>query len=162
MWTKRELVLQAFGELALYGYDFELTPEELETGRIKMDAMLAEWQALGINIGYSLPSTMNGSDLDDQSGIPDTANSAVYTNLAQRLAAGFGKAVPRELAMAARQGYKPLLWAAARPTQQQLPNTLPVGAGNKPWRYARGPFFGTPDPTQVRQADNGNLDFLES
>jgi hypothetical protein len=31
-WTKRALVTEAFGELALAGYDFDLSPEELPVG----------------------------------------------------------------------------------------------------------------------------------
>jgi hypothetical protein len=161
MWTKRELVLQAFGELALYGYEFELTPEEMQTGLVKMDSMLAEWQAADINIGYALPATQDGSDLDDASGIPDTANTAVFLNLAMRLAAGFGKTLSAETKVAAKQAYDRLLWAAAYPRQQQYPSTLPVGAGNKPWRYIDRPFMPTPDTSPIQGNKNGNLDILE-
>jgi hypothetical protein len=161
MWTKRELVLQAFGELALYGYEFELTPEEMQTGLIKMDSLLAEWQQRGINIGYALPATQLDSDLDDQSGIPDWCNSAVYLNLAIRMSGGFGKAVPVELKIAAKQAYDPLLWQAAYPRQQQLPSTLPVGAGNRAWRFTTRPFFPQPDTSTVQGNPNDNLDFLE-
>jgi hypothetical protein len=161
MWTKRELVLQAFGELALYGYEFELTPEEMQTGLVKTDSMLAEWQARGINIGYALPASQNASDLDDASGIPDWCNTAVFLNAALRLAGGFGKTVPQELKVAAKQAFDVLLWSAAYPRQQQYPSTLPVGAGNKPWRYINRPFMPTPDTSPVQTSQSGNLDFLE-
>jgi len=161
MWTKRQLVLQMFGELALYGYEFELTPEELQSALVKTDSMMAEWQMRGINIGYALPATHNGSELDDPSGIPDTCNSAVYLNGAIRLAGGFGKAVSQELKVAAKQAYDPLLWAAAYPVQQQYPSSLPVGAGNKPHRFINRVFMPTPNTSPVRDNPNGNLEFLE-
>lgn len=161
MWTKRELVNQAFGELALYGYEFELSPEEMNTGLIKMDAMLAEWQIRGINIGYNLPSSMEGSDLSDESGVPDYALSAIYTNLAIRLAAGFGKTVPQDLRVTAKQGLDPLYRMAAYPQQQQLRGSVPIGAGNKYWRGSNYRFVRPPNLSPVQTAENGDLDFLE-
>lgn len=162
MWTKRELVNQAFGELALYGYEFDLSPDELNTGLIKMDAMLAEWQMRGINVGYNLPADMQGSDLSDPSGLPDYAHSAVYTNLAIRLAAGFGKAVPQDLRVTAKQGLDPMYRMAAYPQQQQLRGSVPIGAGNKWWAATGRRFVRPPDTSPVQIGDNGDLNFLES
>jgi hypothetical protein len=162
MWTKRELVLQAFGELALYGYEFELTPEEMQTGLVKMDAMMAEWQVRGINLGYTLPATQTGSDLDEDSGIPDYAYSATYTNLAIRLASGFGKAVPQELRVTAKQGMDPLFTMAAYPQQQQFRASVPLGAGNKYWAATGRRFVRPPNTSPVQVGENGDLNFLES
>jgi hypothetical protein len=162
MWTKRQLVLQEFGELALYGYEFELSPEEMQTGLIKTDSMVAEWQGRGINIGYKLPATQDGSDLDELSGIPDWCNSAVYLNGAIRLAGGFGKAVPQDLRVAAKQALDSLYVMAAYPQQQQFRASVPLGAGNKYWAATGRRFVRPPNTSPVQVGENGDLNFLES
>jgi hypothetical protein len=155
MWTKIQLIQKAFGELALAGYVYDLDPDQLEDALSTMDAMLAEWTTFGINIGYLLPATPDDSNIEDPSGIPDSANRAVYMSLAVQLAAGRGKTLtPQTLAGAAR-GYQQLLGAAARAAaiQQPMPNTMPRGAGNKPWRGC-APFF--PGPAETLDADSGD------
>lgn len=161
MWTKRELIAEAFSELTLAESEFDLTPEEQETALRRLDTMMAMWDAKGIRIGYALPTGANGSDLDQPSGIPDSATETVYLNLALRIAPGFGKQLSQDTRKNARDGYDVLLWAAAQPQAQQMPNTMPRGAGNKPWSVAGRPFFPTPsnDPLQISQG--GDLDFLE-
>lgn len=162
MWTKRELVNQAFAELALAGYEFELTPEETQSALIRMDAMIAEWQGRGISLPYALPASPSDSDLDQPSGLPDFAVSAVYTNLALRTAASFGKTPPQTLIQAAAQGMSALWAIAAQPQQQQLRGSVPIGAGNKYWRGPGRRFVNPPDLSPVQTGPSGNLDFLES
>lgn len=160
MWTKRQLIEEAFGELALAGYVFDLTPEEMQTALRRMDTMLATWDGKGIRLGYALTAGPDTSDLDQPSGLPDAANEAVYLNLAIRLAAGFGKPLQASTLAAAKQAYDALITAAAMPTQQQLRDTLPRGAGNKPWRTAGNPFISPPDLEPLRVGEGGDLDFL--
>lgn len=160
MWTKRELVLEAYGELALQGYEFELTPEELETGLRRLDTMMATWQQRGVNVSYALPSGPQLSDLDDASGLPDYAVEAVYLNLAIRIGASYGKEIRPETKATAKAAYDPLLWASAMPVQQQLPGSMPIGAGNKYWRGPNRRFVRPPDESPVRTGDNGNIEFL--
>jgi len=160
-WLKGDLVNEAFSELALAASVFDLTPSEQATALRRMDAMLATWAAKGVRIGYVFPSDPNGSQVTDDSGIPDSAAETVYTNLALRLAPGFGKQVPLDTRLNARQGYDMLLWNAAHPVEQQLPNTMPRGAGNKPWRRTAQPFMPIPDPDPLQYDDQTNdLDIL--
>lgn len=161
MWKKRELINEAFGELALQGYDFDLSPEEMQTALRRLDTMMATWEARGIRVGYLLPSGPSDSDLDQDSGLPDSAVETTYLNLAIRLAVGFGKTVSQDTRKSARDGYDALLWRAAQPIQQQFPNTLPLGAGNKPWRNVNRPFFPTPDKDPLQVNSGGDLDILE-
>ena len=161
MWTKRQLVEEAYAELALAGYVFDLQPEELQRGLRRLDAMMATWDGKSIRIGYRMPATPDDSDLDDESGIPDSAAETVFLNLAIRLAPGGGKQISTDTRMSARQGYDTLLYAAARPQEQQFPNTLPYGAGNKPWRTVDRPFFPVPDDSPLQISQGGDLDILE-
>ena len=131
MWTKRELIREAFAELGLAAYEFDVSADEEQTALRRLDTMLATWEAKGVRIGYAFPSGPDASDPDDESGIPDAAVEAVYLNLATRLAGGFGKAVSPTLAGTAADAYNALLIRAATPAAQQLPETMPRGAGSR-------------------------------
>ncbi|MGE5622491.1 MAG: packaged DNA stabilization gp4 family protein [Bacillota bacterium] len=157
-WTKKQLIEEAFDELALAGHVFDLTPEELQAAGRRLDAMLAMWNGKGICLGYALSSGPD-SDLDADSGLPDFAVEPAYMNLAQRLAAGYGKAILPTTAAAAKDGYDMLVARAAMPSEVQFPGSLPRGAGNKPWRWERGPFMQPPvDPLTPGPAD-GEIEF---
>lgn len=158
MWTKRQLVIAALEELGVQSYEFDISPEEFMTAVRRMDSMVASWDARGIRIGYLLPASQDSSDPDQDSGIPDRANEAVYLNLAIRLGPSYGKPVSAETKAAARVAYDSLLWAAAQPQEQQLPNTLPRGAGNKPWRTSDRTFFPTPSTDPLSVSQGGDLD----
>lgn len=153
-WTKQQIIEEAYGELALAGYVFDITPEEMQTGLRKLDSMLAMWYGKGISLGYPLSSSPKSSSLDDDSNLPLHAIEPVYMNLAERLAAGMGKQVLATTAKAAKEGYDMLMARAAMPSEVQYQETMPRGAGNKPWRYQRGPFV-TP-PVDPLTAGNGD------
>ncbi len=159
-WSKRQLVDEAFGEIAMQGYEFDISPEEQQTALRRLDSMMATWEAKGIRIGYAFPSGPDDSDLDTDSGLPDGAIEAVYSSLAVRIAPGFGKQVSSDTKTAAKDGYATLLWIAAQPIEQQLPNTLPRGAGNKPWRNTSSPFFPVPSDDPLAITQGGDLEFL--
>lgn len=145
-WTKRQFVTQAFEEIGLASYVFDLTPEQLQSALRRLDSMMASWNAKGIRLGYPIPSSPQNGDLDEETNVPDSANEAIYLNLATRIAPGFGKTVAVETKASAKMAYDTLLSRAAMPPEQQLPGTMPAGAGNKPWR-ADDPFLHQPvDP----------------
>ena len=150
-WTKRQFVLQAFEEIGLAAYVYDLTPEQLNSALFKLDAMMGTWNGKGIRIGYPLPGSPNNSTLDTQTNVPDSANEAIYANLATRIAAGYGKTVSPETKATARAGYEVLLSRAALPREMQMPGTMPAGAGNKPWAVYN-PFLDPPgDPLLAGQ-----------
>lgn len=156
-WTKRQFVLQAFEEIGLASYVYDLTPEQLNSALFKLDAMMGTWNGKGIRIGYPLPTRPNNSTLDTQTNVPDAANEAIYTNLAQRIAAGYGKTVSPETKAAARAGYEVLLSRAAMPMEMQMPGTMPAGAGNKPWAVDN-PFLDPPKDRLLAGEDSA-IDF---
>ena len=157
-YTKRQFVTAALEEIGLASYVFDLQPEQLQSALRRLDALMADWNGKGIRLGYPLPSSPQDSDLDEESNVPDSANEAVILNLAIRLAPSYGKQVAIETKASAKQGYDVLLQRATVPPQQQLPGSLPSGAGNKPWRVYDGPFIRPPvDPVTVGQ--DGPLEF---
>ncbi len=135
-WKKRGLLEEAFAEIGIAAYDFDLKPEEVMTALRRMDGMMAEWNSVGIRIGYALPSGDGQSDPDQMSGVTDEALEAIRTNLAMRIAPGFGKTVSVDTKIAAAKSYAALLSRCSDIVQAQVTN-LPLGAGYKPWlRYS--------------------------
>lgn len=133
-WTKQQLIEEAFGELALAGHTFDLDADTLESALKRLDTMMAEWDALGIDLGYALPSSPEDSDIGDDAGIPNSACTTVWTNVAVRIAGSHGKTLTAETKTIAKSGYDRLLGAAVAPSAQQASGLPLNGAGNKPWR----------------------------
>lgn len=157
-YSKRQFVAAAFEEIGLASYAFDLQPQQFESALRRLDAMMASWNALGIRLGYPLPSSPQFSDLDAQSEVPDSANEAIITNLAVKIAPGYGKQVMPDTKATAKETYNTLLSRAAAPLEQQLPGTMPSGAGNKPWRVYDDPFLRPPvDPVLAGQ--DGPIEF---
>lgn len=160
-WTKRQLIEDAFGELALAGYDFDLSPEEMQAALRRMDTMLATWSSTGINIGYRFGLTPTDSDLDQDAGVALTTVEAIYLNLAARIAGSKGKTMPRTTLFNAKAAYDALVSvvANAEAQEQQLDGTVPRGAGNKPFRQYTRPFMPQPDEGPLTIAGDGGLTF---
>ena len=151
-YSKRQFVTAAFEEIGLASYVFDLQPEQLQSALRRLDSMMADWNGKGIRLGYPIPGSPQFSDLDEPSEVPDSANEAIITNLAIRIAPGYGKQVMPDTKATAKETYNTLLSRAAVPMEQQLPGTMPSGAGNKPWRVYDDPFLRPPvDPVLAGQ-----------
>lgn len=156
-WTKRQFVVEAYNEIGYAQNEYDLESEQLDRGLRRLDAMLATWNAKGIRLGYPLSSSPELSSLDTETNVPDSAQEAVYTNLALRLSPPVGKTVSLETRQIARETYRTVLQRATAPRAMQFPTTLPAGAGNKTWRYD-DPFIKQPeDPIDV--GPDGELSF---
>jgi hypothetical protein len=157
-YSKRQFVAAAFEEIGLASYVFDLQPEQLQSAMRRIDAMMADWNGKGIRLGYPLPGSPQDSDLDEPTLVPDWANEAIIMNGAVRIAPGYGKVVMPETKAVAKDSYNTLLQRAAMPPEQQLPATMPAGAGNKPWRVYDNPFIRPPvNPVDV--GPDGPLQF---
>jgi hypothetical protein len=154
-WTKRQLITQAFEEIGLAAYVFDLTPEQLNSALRRMDAMVAGWNANGVRIGYPLPTSPDDSDLDQDSNVPDFATEAIYLGLACRLAPGFGKTISPQTQVFSDMAYSNMVNQTALPTpERQMPITMPRGQGTKPWRNFNNPFVAPPDKPILAGSDN--------
>ena len=131
MYTKRQVIEQAFEEIGLASYIFDLTAEQLQSALRRLDLMVASWQAMNIQIGYPLPSTPGTSNIDEEIQTSTTNNEALVLNLAVRLAPSYGKSVSTDTKITAKNLYNQLLIQAATPYEQQFVKTLPLGAGYK-------------------------------
>jgi len=139
-WTKRELIEMAFEEVGIANYNFDLMPEQYQSGLKRLDSMLAQWNKKGIRIGYNLASSPSDSNINDESNVRDSAVEAIYINLALRLASSLGKIVSMELKALATKTYKDLLSETSEIVERDF-TQLPKGAGNKPWRYNYNTFL---------------------
>lgn len=160
MTTKRELIQGAHAELGLADYVFDLPTEQLQLALRRLDAMMAEWDGMGLRLGYPIPGSVEGGDLDAEAGVPDKAWETITLNLAIRLAPSFGKTVAPETRAVAHKGLNMLL-GKVLPPEQSL-GRIPAGAGNKNWRYDLDPFLRPrgPEldvgPDGVLELGNGN------
>ena len=158
-WTKKQFVIQAFDELGIAAYVYDLQSEQLQTALRRLDSMMASWNALGIRIGYPLPDSPGDSDIDDATAVPDKANEAIYTNLAIRLAPGMGKVVSLDTKLAAKAAYNNLLLAGVFPPEMRLPITMPLGAGNKPYQLGNENPFVPQQDVPLQAGNDSYLDF---
>lgn len=156
-WTKRDYILQAFEEIGLGSYAFDLTPDQWQAALRRLNGLMATWNAKGIRLGFPLPSSPNADDLDAEATVPDRAGEAIVLQLAIRLAPSYGKAVSMETKVAAREAYNAMLTHYTHPIEMQFQGTLPVGAGNKPINIDR-PFFDQPFTT-VDAGPDSPIDF---
>lgn len=159
-YTKRQLIEDAFAELALAGYVFDLSPEDLQTALRRMDSMVALWAAKNINISYPLSANPDDSYISQNANIQPYAVDAVICNLALSIAPSFGKQIPQDIRIRAKRGLDFLCSIAAIPPQVKMPSHLPIGAGNKSWRLTNNPFAPIPKDDPLVVGGNGNLDFL--
>lgn len=135
-WTKGDIVAQSFAELGLAAYVFDLTADQKADALRKLTAMMRGWAVKKVDVPYAYPSAPDGDGWQQASQIPDSAVEAVYSNLALRLAPSYGKAPSADTRRAAASGYTILQAVTAVMPVQQLPSTLPIGAGNKFWTDA--------------------------
>ena len=157
-YTKRQFVEGAFEEIGLASYVYDLQPEQLQSALKRLDSMMATWNTKGIRLGYPLPSSPEDSDLDAETNVPDSANQAILTGLGIIIAPSYGRVVSQDTKVAAKQGYLGLLALSTKPMEKQLPDTMPLGAGNKPFRDINREYVKKPtDP--LLAGDDGPIEF---
>lgn len=157
-YSKLQFVQAAFEEIGLAAYVFDLQPQQIESALRRLDAMMADWNGKGIRLAYPIPSSPENSNINAETGVPDSANEAIITNLAIRLAPSYGKQVMPQTQTVARNAYQTLLSRATTPAEQQMPGTMPAGAGNKPWRLYDDPFLRRPQEG-VLAGQDGDIEY---
>ena len=68
-YSKRQIVEQAFEELGLATYVFDMTPDQFDSALKRLDAMIAEWSIKGINLGYPITADPENSELASSSNV---------------------------------------------------------------------------------------------
>lgn len=138
--TKDVLLQMAYDEIAITNGVFSVTPEDQRLALNRLDAMMAEWEADGVALGYAYPATYGESLPANASGLQDAVVQAVATNLAVRIAPTIGKQVSGETRKAANRGMNMLRVRTLTVPAMQLPSRLPKGQGNRDYIY-QDPFY---------------------
>jgi hypothetical protein len=159
MWTKKQIIEQAFEEIGLASYIFDITADQLESALRRLDLMVASWQARNIQIGYPLPASPGNSNIDEEIQTSLNNNEALVLNLAVRLAPAYGKSVSPDTKATAKLLYDQLLIEAAMPYEQQFVRTLPLGAGYKRTDQV---FVNSPDLNPLIVENNDQMLFKNS
>lgn len=124
---KVDIINQAYVELRISGITVDPTPEDLEWGLIKLEAMAAEFAGRNICGGYNFEEE---PDPNCESGLSIQYQQAYTTNLAVRLAAAFGKVANQHLNMQASQSLSGISALSAAQRQTTYPSRQPIGSGN--------------------------------
>jgi hypothetical protein len=155
-YTCRQFVEAAFAEIGLGSAVIDLQPEDLQYGLQRLDAMMATWNALGIRLGYPIPLSPMSNDLDALTGVPDSANEGIITNLAIRIGPKYGKVISEDTKKLASSSYDVLMIRSAMPSEYQFSALMPRGAGNKTRTYDN--YMPNPnDP--VKSGGDGAIEF---
>jgi len=155
--TKREIIELAFESIGLAAFTYDLSPEQMDNARKKLDSMMAQWNARGIRLGYPVPSSPDSGDVDEETNLPDAALEAVYLHLAKRIAPGYGKQLTPETKAMAREAFDSLLAKMAKPIEMQMPQGYPLGAGVR--TYLGEPAFSTAPTDPILAGNDGPIDF---
>lgn len=128
--TKAYYITEAYTELGLGEYVFDLSVEQMSSALRRLEAMMADWNSKGIRVNWTIPSSVDGSSPDDEVLVPDSASEAIIYNLALRLASGIGKVASVDTKVIASRSYNSLI-ANKKPLERQYPSMVPAGAGHK-------------------------------
>lgn len=126
MTTMREVVEDAMEDITVKKAEVALTDDELQSGIRRLNDMLAQWNELGIIVGYN-PVT-NGDDVLE---LEPAATAAVKAKLAIKLAPSYSKVVTPALVENAREAMEMLETANSHIGEIAYPDTLPIGSGNQ-------------------------------
>lgn len=133
-YTKRDIVTEAYAELALAGYVFDLTADELLWASRRLDMMMGTWLESGIDLDYPVPDGP-ATDLDEVTALESWSVEAVTMALAVRIAAAKGKQLAASTMKTAKDAYDRLSVRFAIPSPIPYKDILPTGQGDKPWRF---------------------------
>lgn len=138
--TKRQLVEQMFTEVALNGWEYDLTADEKNVALTRLDAMMWEFMGRGLDLSYNFPVGIGQGDLDDDLGCPDQAFFGLAVQGALRLCPTMGKNISAESRAVLNDAMKAVRNAANNGIKQMgFARGTATGSGNKPWG-TRYPF----------------------
>lgn len=122
---KSSLVEGGYEYCGLNGIEYERTPEEMTTGLRHLNALMAELEGDGLDLGFDFPTYGVGL-LEEPSGIPDHAVAAIHQMLGQRLCAAIGASLSEDAKAALAKSYQGLRSRLApKPPRQESGRRMP-------------------------------------
>ena len=140
-WTNLQLITKAFSNIGLADYTFDIQPEEFTDALYELVNMMAEWEARGIDLDYTVPLSPDDYDLSADSNLAPYAIKGVHTNLSLRIAPSQGKTVSKDLKTAAKTAFDTIILNQVTISEMSMPGTTPAGQGTKYWADQRDPFL---------------------
>ena len=127
--TNAELIRDALTLINVLGVGEAAEPEHTEHAIRKLNSLLADWEADGVNLQY-YPQTMD--DLGAECPIPDDSILAVTYYLAFALAPNYGKQVSQEMTSLGATYYGRLTRDSVKSKMKPATlENLPVGEGER-------------------------------
>lgn len=161
--TKGDLVLAALRKLGVASNASltDVEPQSMEDGVNDLEMMMAEWleggyNTPGIDAGYIFSADDVAPDPGDAHGLETGKLSAVFHNLAVRIAPDYEVEPNAKIITTARYGKERLLKLSAMSRANDVkcksgyPNRMPVGSGNRIATYNGWNYFRRKD-----SCDNG-------
>lgn len=162
--TKGDLVRAALRKLAIASNATltDVEPQSMQDAVDDLESMMAEWyqDGKGIITGYVFADPDNPPAEGDDHGLRSSAVSAVYHNLACRIAPDYALEATAKIITTARYGKEQLVKSTAfsRAKRAPYPNRAPIGSGNSfatlnGWHFFPGE---QKDADSTTSADEGN------
>lgn len=135
--TRRDFILEALEEIGIASYVFDVDAGMLKSASRRLDNILADWNGQGLHLGMMLSAFPDCEEYDAPMGIPDFANRAIVLRLAVELAPSYGKQISQDTRTQAETAFRTILARCVVPVEYPQGRNMPLGQGNKPWRYNR-------------------------
>ena len=133
--TNAELIRDALSLINVLGVSEAAEPEHSELAVRKLNALLSDWEADGVNLQF-YPQTMD--ELGAACPLPDDAVLAVTYYLAFALAPHYGKVVSQEMSALGAGYYARLIREGVVSRMKPMDTAnMPVGEG----QFSRGNIF---------------------
>lgn len=124
--TNLELINRALREINVISENADASPEQGRDCLAKLNSMLAMWEEVEIDFGWSRQTRTSGT-----APVPELYELAVHTNLAILCASQYGASVSMELATVADKTYSMMLAKAQREELEQVDMShMPRGSGH--------------------------------
>ncbi|MCE7614201.1 packaged DNA stabilization gp4 family protein [Vibrio fluvialis] len=149
MTTKGDLVRAALRKLGVASNATltDVEPQSMEDAVNDLESMMAEWydDGSGIDVGYLFSDSGNPPADADDHGLPESAISAVYHNLAIRISPDYEINPSQKVVTTARNGKEKLIGKSvlSKTKKAPYPSRMPIGSGNSnatvnDWHYFPG------------------------
>lgn len=146
MYTKADIVIQAYEELRISGLTVDASREDIVFGVKRLDNLVNSWKKYNICLGYNDSADPIYVDPQQDSGVDSNDVYALTLNLAKSLAPAFGKPVSMETLSQAKIAYEGLF--SRTPVKREGTPYQPMGAGSRS-RY----WYGSADNCQPEYQD---------
>lgn len=135
--TKGDLVRAALRKIGIASNATltDVEPQSMQDAVDDLESMMAEWydDGAGISTGYIFTDPNDPPAEGDDHGMPESAISAVYHNLAVRIAPDYAILALPKVVATARYGKEKLLGKSVleKGKRAPYPSRTPIGSGNK-------------------------------